>query len=69
LSKIIRATEDALTDAGVWKDDALVVKLEAWKTYENEAYGALDRAGCFLRIEPVVPLDMPPGRGYLELEA
>jgi Holliday junction resolvase RusA-like endonuclease len=69
LSKIIRATEDALTDAGVWKDDALVVKLEAWKTYENETYGALDRAGCFLRIEPVVPLDMPPGRGYLELEA
>jgi crossover junction endodeoxyribonuclease RusA len=68
LSKIVRATEDALTDAGVWKDDALVVKLQAMKTYENECYWALDRAGCVIHIQPVVPLVMPPGRGYLELE-
>ena len=25
LSKLVRATEDALTDAGVWEDDARVV--------------------------------------------
>jgi Holliday junction resolvase RusA-like endonuclease len=69
LSKIVRATEDALTDAGVWCDDALVVDLFARKTYQNEDHWALDRAGCFLRILPVLPLGMPPGRGYLELEA
>lgn len=69
LSKVIRATEDALTDAGVWEDDALVVSLEARKVYANEHILALDRSGCLLRIEPVVPLDLPPGRGYLELEA
>ncbi len=68
LSKIVRATEDALTDAGVWCDDALVVKLQALKTYQNEAYWALDRAGCVIHIAPVLPLDLPPGRGNLELE-
>lgn len=69
LSKIVRATEDALTDAGVWKDDALVVTLQARKTYQNESYGALDRAGCFILIEPMLELALPPGRGNLELEA
>lgn len=70
LSKIVRATEDALTDAGVWCDDALVVKLQTMKTYQNEAHWALDRAGCVIHIGPVLPLDTPPGRGYelLQLE-
>lgn len=69
LSKIVRATEDALTDAGVWKDDALVVLLQARKTYQNESHWALDRPGCVIHIAPVLALDMPPGRGHLELEA
>lgn len=33
LSKLIRSTEDALTDAGVWRDDALVVAVFAGKFY------------------------------------
>jgi crossover junction endodeoxyribonuclease RusA len=69
LSKIVRATEDALTDAGVWRDDALVVDLVTRKRYANEDAWALDRSGCFIRIASVVPLELPPGRGYLELEA
>lgn len=68
LSKLVRATEDGLTDAGVWVDDALVVQLIAGKCYSHEAPWALDRSGCFIVVEPVVPLDMPPGRGLLELE-
>lgn len=33
LSKLIRSTEDALTDAGVWVDDARVVSCAAKKVY------------------------------------
>lgn len=33
LSKLIRSTEDALTDAGVWTDDARVVQCSASKRY------------------------------------
>lgn len=32
-SKLVRSTEDALTTAGVWADDARVVRLEATKRY------------------------------------
>lgn len=69
LSKIVRSTEDALTDAGIWRDDALVVDLVTRKRYANEGDQALDRSGCLIRIEPVVAWELPPGRGYLELEA
>lgn len=42
LSKLIRATEDALTDAGVWADDAQVSRLVSSKAYafDQEAPGA-----------------------------
>lgn len=33
LSKLVRSTEDALTDAGVWADDARVVDIVARKVY------------------------------------
>lgn len=33
VSKLVRATEDALTDAGVWADDALVIRITACKRY------------------------------------
>lgn len=33
LSKLVRSTEDALTDAGVWEDDARVVLCVASKRY------------------------------------
>jgi crossover junction endodeoxyribonuclease RusA len=35
LSKLIRSTEDALTDAGVWADDARVASIMAEKRYET----------------------------------
>jgi crossover junction endodeoxyribonuclease RusA len=39
LSKIIRSTEDALTDAGVWQDDALVVGVHGYKRWVNSERG------------------------------
>jgi Holliday junction resolvase RusA-like endonuclease len=33
LSKLVRSTEDALTDAGVWRDDALVVSERTTKRF------------------------------------
>lgn len=35
LSKLVRATEDALTDAGVWADDALVVEIRTRKLWDD----------------------------------
>jgi crossover junction endodeoxyribonuclease RusA len=35
LSKLIRSTEDALTDAGAWADDARVSSIMAEKLYET----------------------------------
>lgn len=50
LSKLIRSTEDALTDAGVWRDDARVVSLSAAKVYAGEHPDALDTPGAVIRI-------------------
>lgn len=52
LSKLIRSTEDALTDAGVWEDDARVVGCDASKYYPGEGLNALDRPGAIIRILP-----------------
>lgn len=38
LSKLIRSTEDALTEAGVWRDDALVVHVSAGKFYDGHGF-------------------------------
>lgn len=35
LDKTIRSTLDALTAAGVWRDDSQVVKITAWKRYAS----------------------------------
>ena len=55
LSKLVRATEDALTDAGVWEDDARVVELTAAKAYPIIPHvpgtEILDRPGCVITIE------------------
>lgn len=60
LSKLVRSTEDALTDAGVWDDDARVVSLTAQKRYPfqdrsmiDPPAGVLDRPGCVIMIDPV----------------
>ena len=51
LSKLARSTEDALTDSGVWADDARVVEyLRLAKVYPGEDRDALDRPGCLITI-------------------
>lgn len=52
LSKLVRSTEDALTDAGVWRDDARVVEYTRLaKVYPNEDAEALDAPGVRIVIE------------------
>lgn len=49
-SKLLRSTEDALTAAGAWLDDAQVVNFRALgKRYVGEP-GALDRPGAVIRV-------------------
>lgn len=46
LSKLVRSTEDdAITDAGVWRDDARVAECTASKRYPGEGMDALDAPG------------------------
>lgn len=52
LSKLIRSTEDALTVARVWTDDALVVRHDVAKVYIGEPSG-LDRPGALITITEV----------------
>lgn len=53
LSKLVRATEDALTTAGVWVDDARVVELTTAKRYPGEGDSALSRPGVVIKIQPI----------------
>ena len=53
LSKLVRSTEDALTTAAVWGDDARVVELTAAKRYPNDGHDALGRPGAVIRIESI----------------
>lgn len=51
LSKLARSTEDALTDAGIWRDDSRVVEyLRLAKVYSNEDPEALDAPGVRIEI-------------------
>lgn len=50
LSKLVRATEDALTDSGIWADDARVVETTSAKRYPNEGPDALSVPGVLIRI-------------------
>ncbi|MFI6909705.1 RusA family crossover junction endodeoxyribonuclease [Nonomuraea sp. NPDC050394] len=52
LSKIIRSTEDALTTANIWKDDACVVAYRnPRKLYAGDDHpDALPEPGCIIRI-------------------
>lgn len=52
LSKLARSTEDALTEAGVWKDDARVVEYTRLaKVYPGEDPEALDAPGVRIEVE------------------
>lgn len=46
-SKLLRAVEDAITDAGVWRDDSLVVDLHVSKRLAEIG----ETPGCHIRIE------------------
>lgn len=51
VSKLCRATEDALTDAGIWRDDARVVEYRRLaKVYPGEDRDALASPGAVIRI-------------------
>lgn len=54
LSKLARSTEDALTDAGIWTDDARVIGYDKlWKAYPGEDVDALDSPGVVIEIAEV----------------
>ena len=51
LSKLARSTEDALTSAGVWRDDSRVVEYgRLAKVYANEDPEALSSPGAVIRV-------------------
>lgn len=52
LSKLVRSTEDALTDAGLWEDDGRVVGCLALKVFPLEHKDALERPGVVIRVHP-----------------
>lgn len=52
IDKLIRSTLDALTSAGIWCDDAQVVRLYAEKAYAGDP-GALDRPGAAVTVVPL----------------
>ena len=61
LSKLVRSTEDALSAAGVWKDDALVIWLMASKVYCGEDPSALTTPGCTIIVRPLLPSEAVEG--------
>lgn len=51
LSKLARSTEDALTDAGIWQDDARVIEYTRLaKVFPMEGDDALDSPGAVIEI-------------------
>lgn len=54
-SKLLRSTEDALTTAGVWVDDARLVEFDRLaKVYPGEDPEALDRPGALIVLRRVM---------------
>jgi len=49
LSKLVRSTEDSITDAGLWEDDSRVCRTTSEKLYVG-AEGALASPGAALRL-------------------
>ncbi len=53
IDKLVRSTFDALTDAGVWRDDSQVVDLVAVKTYPGESMYALPSPGAVIHVTAI----------------
>src|SRR5688572_10891443 len=58
LSKLIRATEDAITDAAIWTDDSHVVEVVASKATAEPG----EAPGCSLVIEALPAKEKPHGK-------
>ena|ERR1043166_1741242 len=54
VSKLVRATEDALTDIGAWEDDARIIDLTARKVFPGEHPNALHVPGAVIEIRTVL---------------
>ena len=57
LSKLIRSTEDALTDAGMWRDDSQVVQVNALKIYAGSMGRFLAVPGAHITIAMLDPAE------------
>lgn len=69
LSKLLRSTEDALTDAGIWTDDARVVGYSRmWKTYPGEDAEALDSPGALIVVMSLEQVEQQAELAILERE-
>lgn len=56
LSKLVRSTEDAISDSGLWEDDARVVRYGTLaKVFPGEDADALPVPGVKVRIEALRP--------------
>jgi len=55
LDKLVRSILDALTDAGVWHDDAQVISLFAHKHYPSEGEGAISAPGVQVIVRCLDP--------------
>lgn len=53
LSKLVRSTEDALTNSCIWEDDARVISCLARKVFPDEDPDALSALGAIIRIRQV----------------
>ena len=66
LSKLARSTEDAISDAGLWEDDARVVEYRRLaKVFAGEDIDALPAPGVRVRIEPLVAVRQAPQQATL----
>lgn len=52
IDKLLRSTLDALTEAGVFTDDARVVGVAMNKAFPNEGVHSLDVPGAVIYVEP-----------------
>lgn len=65
LSKLARSTEDALTTAAVYRDDALVVEyrrlVKRYHTDHGLVPDVMEASGCVIRLWPVAGAGVPGG--------
>lgn len=71
LSKLCRSTEDALTQSGLWRDDARVVEYERLaKVYPGEDPESLEAPGVRITIRVLQEgIAAAPGPGLFESQA